>query len=250
MPHSRRDSIAWPQPAVAWELLPSPQPELLTFPTGKDAKAQVEPGQSVKIGQLLVQGALPVYSPVSGTVLDADSTLVCVKNDYEDLALPCTPNPVLDGLSNEQIFAAIEHSGAASACGIPTSHTLRGLSSAPKQIVISCLDGSCLGMSQAFTMYHRGEQVLGGLRILMRLLGAPCGTILVSADQKASPGQGAAASARRQHHHHAPGAAPLSGPAGGHAFKAVPPDAGHSAAALGPGGRGNLMTASISLRLC
>ncbi len=184
MPRSRRDSAAWPQPAVAWELLPPPQPELLTFPTGKDAKAQVEPGQSVKIGQLLVQGALPVYSPVSGTVLDADSTLVCVKNDYEDTALPCAPNPVLDELSNEQIFAAIEHSGAASACGIPTSHTLRGLSSAPKQIVISCLDGSCLGMSQAFTMYHRGEQVLGGLRILMRLLGAPGGTILVPADQK------------------------------------------------------------------
>lgn len=184
MSQFRRRTPAWSQPPVAWDLLPAPQPELLTFPLPKTAQLQVKTGQSVKAGQKLAQTDAGIFCPVSGTVLEAGSEQVCVQNDFTGQALAAPPNPVLDELSPEQIFAAIENSGAAGPDGVPTARRLRGLSSPPDSIAVCCTDAGCNAMSQAFTLYHQGEKVLGGLRVLLRLLGTKDGLVLAPARQK------------------------------------------------------------------
>lgn len=170
----------WPQNALSWQLLPPPEPERLQFPRVPEQTPLVRPGQSVRRGQRLFFGPVNRYSPVSGTVVAGPGDALTVQNDFLGLSVPFSAVPTLDALTPGQILTAIGESGSQGPDGRPTADRLRDLSQAPRVLLISCLDTA--GQDQSAVLFHKGEQVLGGIRILLRLLRIPRAVLAVPAE--------------------------------------------------------------------
>ena len=179
-----RNGLVWPQPAISWSALPAPTPERLSFLLKPEETALVQPGQSIKKGQALTQGPVTQYAPVSGTVTSVDQDLLTVQNDFLDLRIPVAPNPTLDDLTPKQVLDAIAHCGSADPTGRSTSEKITQLRQSPRQILLSCVDCASSGLHQAATFYHRAEQILGGLRILLRMLGVSHSVLMLPAQYK------------------------------------------------------------------
>lgn len=179
----------WKQLTAACACKPFPAPAEVVIPLSQHIGAPCQPlvkkGDRVTVGQKLgdAQGlCAPVHASVSGEVIAVEprphvsgmmTPAVVIKNDFQDTLCPdITPRESADSLTPEELIQIIREAGIVGMGGamFPTHFKL---SSGIGKIDTVILNGSeCEPYITADDrlMQETPERVLGGLRILMKVL--------------------------------------------------------------------------------
>lgn len=181
------------------DLVPFPEPDVVVIPlsmhAGKPAEPLVKAGDPVRVGQKIGEQAgfisAPVHSSVSGTVLAVEPRRhpvlgngvlsVVIQNDHlGTVDESVRPNGDLDALSPEDIVAIVKDKGVVGmgGAGFPAYVKLQP----GKPIDAVLLNGcECEPMLTADhkVLLHYADDVVYGLRAIMKAAGAPRGVIVI-----------------------------------------------------------------------
>lgn len=168
---------------------------------GAPAVPVVKKGDPVTVGQLVAEASgymsVPIYSSISGKVSAVEerphssgktSLSIVIENDYQDTSLPeAAAYPPLEEMEPAAILAAVKKAGITGMGGatFPTHVKM----SPPADCPIDCIILNGAECEPYLTSDHRlmleePEAVVGGLRALMKTLGAKDGIIGVEVNKK------------------------------------------------------------------
>ena len=162
---------------------------------GAPAKALVQKGDHVRVGQLIGEAggfmSAPVHASVSGTVVDiqpcilangGQSMAIIIDNDYKDEWVELTPNDHPESLSAAELQQIVRDAGIVGLGGatFPTSVKL----SPPKGKTIEMFVINGAECEPYLTADHRimleyADDIVFGLRAMMKAVAAPEGVILI-----------------------------------------------------------------------
>ena len=180
------------------DLVRFPEPDIAVIPlsqhSGKPAEPIVKVGDYVKVGQKIGEKAgfisATVHSSVSGEVIAIEERVhpatrgglsVVIRNDHKDVVDESVqPKGALEDLTKEEIVSIVEQAGIVGmgGAGFPTSVKLNP----GKPIDAVLLNGcECEPMLTADhqLLLHYSDDVLFGLRAVMKAVDAPKGIIVI-----------------------------------------------------------------------
>ena len=181
-----------------------PPPEVLTLPmsmhVGAPCVPQVIPGDSVLLGQMIGASdaalSAPIHSPVSGRVTaieprphpDGSRVLsVILQNDGLDKPHPgVAPYGSLESLTPEELLNIIHSAGIVGLGGgtYPTHAKIRSGLGKVTHVIINGCECEPYITSDHRLLLESPEEVVGGLRILMKIFSAPRGTVAIEANKR------------------------------------------------------------------
>ncbi len=129
-------------------------------------------GDQVLAGQLLADAPAdltPVYSSVSGRIASIDKRngigYIRIENDNEySIAESPFEKKKLSAMTDDEILERIR------LCAIPEWQLFSDIK-AVRRLVISCLDSDIYSSDRKCTIRHRARELIGGAKILLKLLG-------------------------------------------------------------------------------
>ena len=180
------------------DLIRFPEPDTVVIPlsqhSGKPAEPIVKPGDYVKVGQKIGEQAgfisAPIHSSVSGTVLAVEQRVhpatrgglsVVIKNDKLNVIDESVkPHKDIEELTPDEIVEIVKEAGISGmgGAGFPTYVKLKP----GKPIEAVLLNGcECEPMLTADhkVLLHYADDVIYGLRAMMKAVGAPKGIIVI-----------------------------------------------------------------------
>ena len=164
---------------------------------GTPATPTVKVGDSVKIGQVIgdvpeSELGCPVHASVSGKVLAIEEilsdngtteTAVVIENDCEgtvhESVIPFTGS--ITSLSREEIINTIRRAGIVGMGGegYPTHEKIRAAVGKAEYLIVNCAESEPFATADHRLLLEEPRRVIGGVKILMRALGAPQAIIAV-----------------------------------------------------------------------
>lgn len=133
----------------------------------------VSAGDNVLIGQPLSDGASPLFSGVSGSVVSVTNDTVTIKNDFEGRAyerLVRADKPLSD-FSADEIYNMLRWYGIRDrADGMLLSDKLL-LCSRPQRIIINCCEPDFRSDAVSELIFENTDALIGGVKILVKALG-------------------------------------------------------------------------------
>ena len=164
-------------------------------------KATVAPGDHVNVGQPIStsEAAIwcPVHASVSGTVkaieLISDAgraapvEAVVIENDFADTPDPgmTQPKPV-DELSGDEIVELVRRAGVVGLGGavFPTYAKIKSSTGKAKTLLVNCAECEPYITADHRTMLEHPDEVLGGVRLLLRAMGCERAILAVEDNKK------------------------------------------------------------------
>lgn len=166
---------------------------------GAPCQSLVNKGDYVKMGQKIGSSTSPVSSPihssVSGTVIAVESRLhpngsqvmsVVIENDFNDvLDESITPRGSVESLSQEDLISVIKEAGIVGLGGaaFPTHVKITSGIGKVDTLIINCAECEPYITSGHRTLLERPEEIIGGVRILMKVLGLETAVIAIEANK-------------------------------------------------------------------
>jgi len=173
-----------------------PEPGRVTLPLLWGETPLVRTGERVFLGQKLADGAgeaVPVHASVSGTVaaiapkLCADGKrwpAVVLDSDGGDRPDPAARGcPLADGLSSEELFALLCEAGIREGGGRSLASVIESAGGC-RTLICSAADEEPFTLAEDAALTAEPERVIGGLRLLMRLIRPEKTVLAVSAAQR------------------------------------------------------------------
>ncbi|MDR0248180.1 MAG: electron transport complex subunit RsxC [Oscillospiraceae bacterium] len=181
---------------------PLPPPEYLVLPLSMHSGAQCEPlvvmGDLVFYGQKIADSAAPVsapiHSPVSGRVEAVEPrphpagslvVSIIIKNDGLDTPDPkLSPYGSVESLTPEELLSIIRETGIVGMSGssYPTHAKIRSALGKVHTILINGCECEPYVTSDFRLMLEAPEEVVGGLKVLMKIFGLGSGIIAVESN--------------------------------------------------------------------
>jgi electron transport complex protein RnfC len=167
-----------------------PPPERIVLPvsmhTGTPCEPIVRPGQEIFMGQLIADNrddmSAPIHSPVSGKVLGIDlhphpngSRVLSIFIENNGLDTPhesVQPRGSVEALTPEQLLHIIHRSGIVGMGGsaVPTHYKISQAQGKVDTVIINASECEPYITADHRLMLEAPEEILGGLRVLMKLL--------------------------------------------------------------------------------
>ncbi|MDL2288404.1 electron transport complex subunit RsxC [Oscillospiraceae bacterium OttesenSCG-928-F05] len=166
-------------------------PAVVTIPMAMHIGAPCAPtvrvGSLVKLGQVIGESSLPVSAPihasVSGKVTAVEPRLhpngdkvmsVVIENDFKDEPDPSiAPRGSVESLSNEELLAAIKDAGIVGLGGaaFPTHLKISSGLGKVDTLLINAAECEPYITSNHRALLEKPEEMIGGIRVLMKLFG-------------------------------------------------------------------------------
>jgi electron transport complex protein RnfC len=167
-----------------------PPPERVVLPVsmhaGEPCEPVVRPGQEVFVGQVAAdcreEMSAPIHSPVSGKVLAIDThphpngsrvLSIFIENDGRDTPHESVhPRGSVEALPSEQLLHIIRRAGIVGMGGsaVPTHYKISEAQGKVDTVIINAAECEPYITADHRVMLQAPEEVIGGLRVLMKLL--------------------------------------------------------------------------------
>lgn len=175
----RQPNIALPDEIIA---LPNPINAEVALDGNKPI---VKSGMAVVVGDPLTDGEIPVFSPITGTVVSVSDSSVQLSLGLSERKICC--DPVTKGIteiSKKEIISCIRSHGLRLTGCVPCAEKLESCTGKVKKVIIAGFDDeNCKGINN-FLVNHRLSAVINGARILAKAVG--CGMLVLLLDRKNS----------------------------------------------------------------
>jgi electron transport complex protein RnfC len=174
-------------------------PAQMVFPllmhAGPLCRPLVEVGHAVRVGQKIAEGPAPIHASVSGAVSAIEPRphpsgwsvmAIVVENDGKDTIDPSVaPYGSVGSLTAEQLLGIARESGLVGLGGaaFPTHAKLTAAAGKVRYLVINGAESEPYITSDHRVMLESPEEVVGGVRILMKILGVPGAVIAVESNK-------------------------------------------------------------------
>lgn len=184
------------------ELLPAPNFVVLpvSMHIGTPCEPVVSPGAAVKMGQVIADSAAPVSVPihasVSGKILEIEprphpngGQVLSIVIENDGLDTPCEtmrPYGSVESLTPEQLLKIVRDAGIVGMGGaaFPTHVKLRSGMGKVDRLILNGAECEPYITSDHRLMLEAPEEVIGGLRVLMKVLGISEATIAIEANKR------------------------------------------------------------------
>jgi electron transport complex protein RnfC len=185
----------------AFENVPAPATVVvpMSMHSGPPCHPLVKKGDTVKMGQKIGDSnapiSAPIHSPISGVVTAVEPRLhpngtnvmsVVIENDYADTPdESVTPRGSVESLSSEDLIAVIRDSGIVGLGGaaFPTHVKVTSAIGKVDTLIINCAECEPYITSGHRALLEHPEEVIGGIRILMKILKLETAVIAIEANK-------------------------------------------------------------------
>jgi len=184
-----------------FETIPAPATVIIpmSMHIGAPCQPMVKKGDAVKMGQKIGDNTAPVsspiHSPVSGTVVAVEPRLhpngtnvmsIVIENDYADtLDDSVYPRGSVESLSSENLLAVIREAGIVGLGGaaFPTHVKISSGIGKVNTLIINCAECEPYITSGHRALLERPEEIIGGIRILMKIFNLDSAIIAIEANK-------------------------------------------------------------------
>ncbi|NLM62056.1 MAG: electron transport complex subunit RsxC [Clostridiales bacterium] len=171
----------------AFETIPAPATVVIPMlmHIGQPCQPLVAKGNKVKLGQKIGESTAPISAPihssVSGTVVAVEPRLhpngnmvmsVVIENDFNDtLDESVRPHGSVESLSADELIRIIREAGIVGLGGaaFPTHAKIQSGLGKVDTLIINCAECEPYITSGHRTMLERPEEIIGGIRVLMKI---------------------------------------------------------------------------------
>lgn len=181
-----------------------PPPERIILPMsmhiGAPCEPVVSPGNMVAVGQIVADSDAPVSAPIHATVSGMvegvelyphpngkKELAIIINNDGKDRLDPSVrPHGSMESLSSDQLLSIIRNAGIVGLGGaaFPTHFKIQSAQGRCDTVIINGCECEPYITSDHRLMLEAPEEVIGGLRIIMKLLSPKRAVIAVESNKK------------------------------------------------------------------
>jgi electron transport complex protein RnfC len=184
------------------ELLPPPPLVVLplSMHIGAPCEPTVKPGQEVRMGQLIADSPSPVSAPIHATVSGIVAAVeprphpsgpslpaIVIENDGKDTPDPSMiPKGSVESLTPDELLHVIHSAGIVGLGGaaFPTHTKIRSGMGKIKTLIVNGCECEPYITSDHRLMREAPEEIIGGLKVLMKILGQTSAVIAVESNKR------------------------------------------------------------------